>query len=510
MNKLALWSLTSTLMYCTQAQAEVSLPSVFADKMVLQQKQENPIWGKASPGESIRISLADQTYKTKADADGNWRVKLAKMPAGGPYNIKVQAQNSIEIKDVLVGEVWMCSGQSNMEWRVKDSNHPAVETLTANYSDIRIMKVPRVGIDTPQFDIDAKWETVSPSSIRDFSAICYFYGRRLHHALGVPVGLIKNSWGGTPIEAWIPRDALDNSGEYEPMLSHWDQLTADFDPATYQQQLKAFNAWNKAGRPAESRVDKPKDPISGGKRPANIFNGVVNPTVGYGIRGVIWYQGEANGNRGYQYRSLFPLLINTWRERWGQGDFPFYWVQLADFRAEQDTPSEYSDWAELREAQSMTLSVPNTGEAIAIDLGEGRNIHPTNKQDVADRLVRHPLAKVYGFNLTADSPRFDELKIDGDKAIVSFKNVTKKLYSQDTWKVDGFYIAGDDQQFVKADAKIIGKNKVQVFSEQVKNPVAVRYGWEDNPVVNLYDKGELPVAPFRTDDWPLRSLNVVK
>lgn len=510
MQKLALLSLTSLLMFSGQSLAKVTLPSVFADNMVLQQKQENPIWGKAKPGESIKVSVFGQQFSTTADNNGDWRLKLAAMPAGGPYKITVNGENTIEINDVLVGEVWLCSGQSNMEWRIKDSKHAPVETVTANYPDIRIMKIPRVGIDTPQFDIETQWEKVTPQSIRDFSSICYFYGRRLHHALGVPVGLIKNSWGGTPIEAWIPRDALEKSGDYQEMLSHWDKLADNFNQTEYDAQLKAFNAWNKAGRPKDKKVNKPKDILGGGKRPATIYNGVVNPTVGYGIKGAIWYQGEANGNRGYQYRSLFPLLINTWRERWGQGDFPFYWVQLADFRAEKTTPSEYSDWAEVREAQTMTLSLPNTGQTVVIDLGEGRNIHPTNKQDVADRLVRHPLAKDYGYKMVADSPMYKNMQIKGNKALISFDNVQHKLYSYDVWDVKGFYIAGKDQKFVNAKAKIIGKNKVEVFSDQVTNPVAVRYGWEDNPVVNLYDKGALPVTPFRTDDWPLRSTSVKK
>lgn len=508
--RLTLGTLTAALLYSSQSLAAVSLPSVFADNMVLQQQQKNPIWGKASPGETVNVSFAGNSYQTQADLNGDWRIKLAAKTAGGPYKITINASNKIEIKDVLVGEVWLCSGQSNMEWRIKDSNHAQVETVSANYPDIRIMKIPRVGSDTPQFDIEAQWETVTPESIRDFSSVCYFYGRRLHHTLNVPVGLIKNSWGGTPIEAWIPRDALQGAKQYQPMLDHWDKLAAEFDQTEYEQQVKAFNAWNKAGRPKDQKVSRPQDVLGGGKRPANIFNGVVSPTIGYGIRGAIWYQGESNSSRGYQYRSLFPLLINTWRERWGQGDFPFYWVQLADFRAEAQQPSEFSDWAELREAQTMTLTLPNTGQAVIYDLGEARNIHPTNKQDVANRLVRHPLEKVYGYSLTADSPRYQNMQIKGNKAVISFNKVTNKLYAFDVWEVKGFYIAGQDQKFVKAKAKIIGKNKVEVFSDKVTKPVAVRYAWEDNPVANLYDKGKLPVTPFRTDNWPLKSVHVNK
>lgn len=499
------------VLFSGTAAGKISMPHIFADHMVLQQKQHNPIWGKASPGATVYVTVADQSYQAVADEKGDWRIKLVPLPVGGPYKIIVEGDYTIiELADVLVGEVWLCSGQSNMEWRVQHVNHSEIELASANYPDIRLLSVPRVGIDQPQFDVETQWYKTTPQTVRDFSAVCYFYGRRLHQTLNVPIGLIKNSWGGTPIEAWIPRDALEKDGQYKELMDHWDQQAAEFNQDEYNQKLAVFNAWVKAGKPKGQNLKKPVNLLTAGKRPANIFNGVVNPFVSYGIRGVIWYQGESNSNRGYQYRSLFPLLINSWRERWGQGDFPFYWAQLADFRAEQDTPSDYSDWAELREAQSMTLSLPNTGQAVIYDLGEARNIHPGNKQDIANRLVRHPLAKIYGFPMTSESPTYKSSRIEGNKFIVSFDNVRRQLYALDVKEVHGFYIAGKDQKFVRATAKITSKNTVEVYSEAIADPVAIRYGWEDNPVFNLYDKIGLPVAPFRTDDWPLKSRNINK
>ncbi|MBU2882051.1 sialate O-acetylesterase [Psychrosphaera sp. B3R10] len=505
---LLFWTL---ILFSSTALSKITVPHIFADRMVLQQKQHNPIWGKATPGAKVHVSIANQNYKVKADSKGDWRVKLAPLPAGGPYKLSIEGDYTVlEISDVLVGEVWLCSGQSNMEWRVQHINHSEIELASANFPDIRLLSVPRVGIDKPQFDVETQWYKTTPQNVRDFSAICYLYGRRLHQTLNVPIGLIKNSWGGTPIEAWIPRDALEKNNEYEELLAHWDKVAENFDEDKFNKDLAEFQDWVKAGKPKGKKLKNPANVLTGGKRPANIFNGVVNPFIGYGIRGVIWYQGEANGARGYQYRSLFPLLINSWRERWGQGDFPFYWAQLADFRPEKDTPSKYSDWAELREAQTMTLSLPNTGEAVIYDVGEARNIHPGNKQDVANRLVRHPLAKIYGYPMMADSPMYKSSRIKGNKFLLTFKNVKRKLYALDKNEVLGFYIAGKDQRFVRATAKITGKNTVEVYSNEINEPVAVRYAWEDNPVVNLYDKIGLPVTPFRTDDWPLKSRNVKK
>ncbi|WP_158970083.1 sialate O-acetylesterase [Paraglaciecola sp. L3A3] len=486
------------------SQANIVMPNIFGDNMVIQQLQKNTVWGKADSGEKVNVSIAGQSHITQADSSGNWRVSLNPIETGSRYQLSVSGKNQLTFNNVAVGEVWVCAGQSNMGWRVGGSNHSELEIASANYRDIRLITVPRVGVNKPQFNFDANWQTVSADTVAEFSATCYFFGRRLHKILDVPVGLINSTWGGSPIEAFISRDALSHNKSFMPMLAEWDRKAAEFTPQKFSKALKDFAQWEADGQPGQ-RQFKPDNVLTGKKRPANIFNGVINPIVGYGMKGVIWCQGESNLGRGYQYRSLFPLLINSWRESWGQGDFPFYWVQLADFNDEVQSPSAGSSWAELREAQTLALELPNTGQAIVIDLGEAKDIHPRNKQEAANRLVRHPLLKDYGYQMAANSPMYDSFKIIDNKVQVTFKDVSSKLYSFDTNTVLGFYIAGKDQRFVNAQAKIIGKNKIEVFAKSVSHPVAVRYGWENNPVVNLYDKIGLPVTPFRTDTWPLLS-----
>jgi sialate O-acetylesterase len=426
-------------------------------------------------------------------------VTLDPIQTGVSYQLHISGENNLTFNNVAVGEVWMCSGQSNMGWRVSGSNHSELEIASANYSDIRLLTVPRVGIDKPQDNFDGSWETVTPKNVGAFSATCYFFGRRLHQILDVPVGLINTTWGGSPVEAFISRDALKSDKQFEPMLNNWDKKAAKFTEQQFTKDLVDFAKWEAAGKPGQRRF-KPDNVLIGRKRPSNIFNGVINPIVGYGIRGAIWCQGESNIGRASQYQSLFPLLINSWRQEWQQGDFPFYWVQLADFNNEVQTPSKTSNWAEIREAQTMTLGLPNTGQAIVIDIGEAKDIHPRNKQEAANRLVRHALVKDYGYKMAANSPMYDSMEIQGNKAVITFKDVSSKLYVFDTDTVSGFYIAGKDRKFVNATAQIISKNKVAIFAEGIHQPTAVRYAWENNPIVNLYDRVGLPVTPFRTDN----------
>ena len=490
------------LLFCASAlKAEVSLPSIFSDHMVLQRNHENPVWGRADPGEKITVEFGGQKKTTVAAADGMWRVTLDPMPANAePQLLQVSGiKSQVSISDVLVGEVWFCSGQSNMGWVVNSSEHADLEIASANYPNIRLLRIPTVGAAELQSDFEGGWVKCSPETVGGFSAVGYFFGRRLHNTLGVPVGLVNNAWGGSPIEAWIPRDALDAAGSYEAMLSRWDKRYAEYSDEVLAREIAEFEAWEKAGRPGPKRW-RPTDIRTGRHRPANIYNGMVHPTIGYGLKGVIWYQGESNLGDPYQYRSLFPLLITTLRERWGQGDFPFYWVQLADFSAEVPEPGD-SNWAELREAQTMTLALPNTGEAVIIDIGEGRDIHPRDKQTAANRLVRHALANDYGYRMPSKSPRFKSMKIKGRKAVVTFDDVSSHLYAFDVEEVKGFAIAGTDKKFYWAEAKITGRDTVEIWSDQVDRPAAVRYGWANNPVVNLYNRNGLPVTPFRTDDW---------
>lgn len=497
--------LTSTLFLS----ADVSLPAIFGDHMVLQRLQTNPVWGTAAPGEKITVKIHGQYHTTVAANDGGWRVMLNPVPTGGPYELSVEGNNTVTFDDILVGEVWICSGQSNMARALNSVDNADVEIVTANYPEIRLISVPSVASQDPLDDFKGQWAACSPETVANFSAVGYLFGRRIHNAVGVPIGLIDNAWGGSSAEAWVPRDVLEAEGDYAAQLESWDKNTAAYTDEVHATALAKFKAWQTAGKPAPTQR-APRDPRQSQQRPANLFNGVLHPTIGYGIRGVIWYQGEANAKRAYQYRELFPLMISTWRDLWDQGDFPFYWVQLADFRDETAEPAE-SDWAELREAQTMTLALPHTGEAVIIDAGEGRDIHPRDKQTVANRLARLALGNDYGFDFAAQSPRYAGMKSKGDTITLTFDHVSKGgLYSFDVKEPIGFAIAGKDKVFVWADAKIIGENQVQVSSPSVPNPVAVRYAWADNPIANLQDRNGLPVTPFRTDDWPGITADVVK
>ncbi len=491
----------SLIGFNTILHADITLPNIFGDHMVIQRLQTNPVWGKADPGENITVKIHGQYHTTTAGEDGNWRVMLNPVPTGGPYELIIEAKNTVTLRDILVGEVWLCSGQSNMVRAVNSTYNADVEMVSANYPKIRIISVPNVAAQEPQSNFEGQWEACTLESVANFSAIGYVFGRRLHNTLGVPVGLIDNAWGGSNAEAWVPRETLAADGAYQKLLSDWDETAANYSDKKHAAALKKFRDLQTSGQPAPTQR-APRDPRASQKRPANLYNGVLHPVLGYGIRGTIWYQGEGNASQAYQYRDLFPLMITTWRERWGLGDFPFYWVQLADFRAEKSEPGD-SEWAELREAQTLTLSLPNTGQAVIIDTGEARDIHPRDKQTVANRLVRLALANDYGFGIAAESPRYTSMQTQEDAITVTFEHVSAEgLFAFDVKEVHGFAIAGEDKKFVWAEAEIVDGDKVKVSSPQVPSPVAVRYAWADNPVANLRDLNGLPVTPFRTDDWP--------
>ena len=460
--------------------AEVSLNAMFGNHMVLQQGIANRVWGRAEPGEEVSVSIAGQAKTTATAADGAWEVRLDPITEyGGPHTLTVKGSNTISFEDVLIGEVWICSGQSNMQWAVDQSNDPDLEKAAANFPDIRLISVPQVGTQDRQWNFKGTWERCSPATVGGFSAVGYFFGRQLHRTLGVPVGLIDNAWGGSAADAWVAREKIAAHPTLKAIHDRWAKLEAE----------------------------KPNDnQMKGNQRPGNIHAGVLSPTIGYGIRGVIWYQGESNAGRAHQYRTLFPFMIQSWREEWNMADnqdFPFYWVQLADFKAENAAPGE-SDWAELREAQTMTLdALPKAGQAVIIDIGEGKDIHPKNKQDVAKRLARWALAETYKLpGIACRSPRYTSLEKDGSKLVLSFSDVIGGWRPFDVAEPRGFTIAGDDRKFVPAKA-VIGKDgRIAVWSDAVSEPVAARYGWADNPVCNMYSGAGLPLTPFRTDDFP--------
>ncbi len=465
------------------ASADVSLNNMFGDHMVLQQGIRNRVWGKAEAGEKVTVTLATQSHSTTAADDGSWEVMLdAVQEYGGPHTLTVKGNNTVSFEDVLIGEVWVCAGQSNMQWSVNAANDADLEKASASFPEIRLISVPQVGTQEPQWNFNGSWKPCSPESVGGFSAVGYFFGRQLHQTLGVPVGLINNAWGGSACEAWVNRQKLADDGRFEKLLARWEQMEKE--------------------KADDDRLMK------GNARPGNIYNGVLTPSIGYGIRGAIWYQGESNASRAYQYRDLFPYMIKTWRDEWGLGDFPFYWVQLADFRGEKAEPAE-SDWAELREAQTMTMdTLPATGEAVIIDIGEGKDIHPKNKQDVAKRLARWALAETYAMaGIPCHSPRYASMEKDGNKIVLSFDHVDGGWRPFDVNEPIGFTIAGADKAFVHAKATVREDGRIEVSAEEVADPVAVRYAWADNPICNMFDGAGLPLTPFRTDDYPGVTVN---
>ena len=639
------------------ARAEVRLPAILSDNMVLQQQTKVRIWGTANPGERVTVTLQKESSHAVADKQGHWETWLNTGKAGGPFELTVNGDNLLTIKNVLIGEVWLCSGQSNMEWPLINTFGGAETVAQAKYPEIRLFTVEKHTSTTPLTDVVGHWVVTTPDDAAHFSAVGYFFGRELYQQLKVPVGLIHSSWGGTPAEAWTSHEGMLSSPELKPILdryesslnalpqakeayaralAQWEEknlyidagnkgealgyadpatATADWSKMDLPQQFEtagllidgavwfrkvldlpqswagkelvlnlppvddqdvtyfngtkvgsigretpnsylvprkyvvpgslvrpgknviAVRVFDSAGEggfsrggamslgpagAAESEVMslrgvwdykvelalEPKHPdwgtrpeavgVGNQNNPSVLYNAMIAPLVPFAIRGVVWYQGESNAGRAYQYRTLFPIMIRDWRKAWGSV-FPFYFVQLANWHAHKAEPDE-SDWAELREAQMMTLREPQTGMAVIIDVGDEIDLHPRNKLDVGRRLAAWALADTYGQKVTPSGPLFDRYKTEGDRVRVHFK-YGADLKTIDGGPVKGFAIAGEDRHFVWAEARIEG-DSVVVSSPTVLKPVAVRYGWADNPIVNLYNGAGLPASPFRTDDWP--------
>lgn len=507
-----LFSLLMALAMAFNASAAVDVPSIFGDHMVLQQGKSLPVWGKADPNEKVCVTLGKSKKSATACDRGYWKVKMPRMKAGGPYELKIQGKdNALVFSDVLVGEVWIGSGQSNMQWDVASSANAEEEIANANYPNIRLFSVTRAVAGSPMEDCEGAWTVCSPETIPQFSAVLYFFGRELHQQLeGRPMGLIHSSWGGTPAESWTSRAALEAEKDLAPMVQSWDEQIADF-PEAQKAYETALEEWQKAAEQAKAsgaqeppKPDAPRGPDHPW-RAAGLYNAMIAPLVPYAIQGAVWYQGESNAGRAYQYRKLFPVLIQDWRNAWGQGPFSFYFVQLANFTEVLPEPDE-SNWAELREAQTMTLKLKKTGMAVIIDIGEAKDIHPKNKQDVGKRLALNALAKDYGKKVTWSGPLYKSMRIADDKVILRFTHTDGGLASRGGDALKGFAIAGKDRKFVWADAEIKG-NTVVVSSPQVLKPAAVRYSWANNPVCNLVNGTGLPASPFRTDQWPGQTRN---
>ncbi len=639
-----LYSVLILLFLFVGAYANVSMPRIFGSDMVLQRNKQIPVWGWAKPGETVVVSLNKQKKTAKADKSGNWMVKLAPENAGGPFSLTVKGNNTITFSNVLIGEVWVCSGQSNMEWPLSVSNNAAQEIADANYPQIRHFEVSKAASSVPLKDVrGVSWKVANPQNAGSFSAVAYFFARKLYQELKVPIGLINTSWGGTHVETWTSREAFQGSDEFKSMiasvplvnidsltkiksaklkvdmqkwqtellpknlLSTWNQpafddskwsklnspglwegqglngvdgvllfrksFNVDSDNAgsgavielakiddsdiTYINGVKVgatdgYNTTRKYTVPAgilkaginivAVRIndtgggggfhgDSPMQITIGSKvqslagewqykfesinevvlalnlnpneYPSLLYNAMLHPLIPYAIQGAIWYQGESNAGRAWQYRKAFPLMINDWRKQWKQGDFPFYFVQLASFDAGGSTNKKSGyQWAELREAQTLTLSLPNTGMAVTSDVGEAKDIHPRNKQDVGLRLALAALKDTYQKNVVGGGPMYQSMKTEGNKVIISLSGIGSGLMTKDKYGyLKGFEISGADQKYCYAKAYIKG-DKVIVYADDVPAPVAVRFGWYDEiSENNLFNKEGLPAVPFRTDNW---------
>ena len=494
--------------------AELKLPSVFSDGMVLQRDQEVPIWGWSDPDKSVTVSFAGQKQIVTAGDDGKFIAMLKNMKASKEshaLSISNAAGEKVVVKNVLVGEVWLCSGQSNMQMAVRASNDYEREQAAANYPQIRMFLTRSATSLELEKDCAGYWMVCAPKTVGGFSAAAYFFGRKIHQELDVPVGLIRSCWGGTRVEAWSPMASLKQFPEIMKTKATEDAKAKKYDPVavekSYQEKKVAWQAKVKAAKAAGKKPPRaPRKLINPHKSqhyPANLYNAMINPLVPYGIRGAIWYQGESNANtleRAIIYREMLENMVVQWRKAW-RSEFPFYAVQLVNFRAPQIQPVEDSTWAFIRESfLKFHKEVPNVGIAVGIDVGDAKNIHPKNKQAIGARLAQQALAKTYKKDVVAGSPIYKSMKKDGNRIVISFDDIGAGLVAQGG-ALKTFAVAGADKKFVVAQAVING-NTVVVSSPEVKVPVAVRYAWANNPVgCNLYNKEGFPASPFRTDSW---------
>ncbi len=477
-------ALVFLLVFALAAKADVRLPALFSDNLVLQQSARVPVWGWADDGEEVTVSFRGQQVSAKTK-NGKWRVQLRALSAGGPDTLVVEGKNKIELKNVLVGEVWVCSGQSNMELAMKQSFESAADIAASANPQLRLFVVPKTKAAAPRDDVKGRWQEAGPETTPAFSAVAYYFGRELQKARNVPVGLIETCWCGSPAEAWMSETSLASNPDYK------------------RDMLEAYTAALHKYETAQPKAPRPP------WKPAELYNGMIAPLVPYAIKGAIWYQGESNAGRAQQYRTLFPDLIRDWRRDWREGNFTFLAVQLAPYDKNRKRPLEVitekpdeSDWAELREAQCLATKVlPKVGMAVITDLGEKDDIHPKKKEPVGARLALAARGMAYREKIEFYGPIYSSMKVKGDKAIISFDHIGGGLEARGG-DLTGFAICGPDKTFVWAKAEIQG-DTVVVSSPPVVQPVAVRYGWADFPVVNLWNKDGLPASPFRTDNFSM-------
>lgn len=504
--------------------ADVLPAPLFTDGAVLQRDKPVAIWGKADPGEKVSVRFAGQSRDSTATSDGRWIVYLDTLALSAePAELVVAGKNTVTVHDVLVGDVWLCSGQSNMEWPVSRAANAPAEIAAANFPLIRHVHIEHTVAEAPADTVKTRgWQSASAATVGTWTAVGYFFAREIHQKLGVPIGIVHSSWGGTPVESWMSPAALRTDPAFAVVGARWRQNLAEFPAhkAAYEQQLAA---WTKAEAVAKARgpaavaefakqQPRPRPPRGPGDAwtPTGLFNAMINPLVPYGLRGVLWYQGESNAERASEYHALFAAMITAWRGHFGQGDLPFYWVSLANYGVPTDSGEKGRSYAFLREAQTQTLSLPNTGQALAIDLGDPKNIHPTNKQEVGRRLALLAKNRVYEIVGDDTGPSFVSATREPVPAVrgsapaglvgmrVRFTHADG-LVAHDK-PVQALELAGVDRVFYPAEARI-ERDTLLVFSAKVREPVAVRYAFTNAPDANLYNGAGLPAVPFRSDEW---------
>ena len=488
--------------------ANVTLPDVISSGMVLQRDRVVPIWGKAEPGEAITVHFGKQKKEAVADAEGKWRVNLDPRPTSAtPGTLTIAGKNTIELQDILVGEVWLVAGQSNMQRLLSETANGEAAIAAATHPLLRLFNVSRQVAFKHSTAALGNWQACSPQSIREFSAAGYYFGVELQRALNVPIGLINSSYGGSQAEAWTPVEYLNASADLRPTVERtkiWDEERPRVK-TEYEAQLKQWRADADKARAAGARPSPSPavpDALREYRVASSIYDGMIAPLIPFRIRGAFWYQGESNEARAEQYGLLLPVMIKAWRERWGDA-FPFSIVQLPNYRDQKPEPADDA-WSHVREAQRRTaLDTAKTGLIVTIDIGEARDIHPKNKLDLGKRMAGWALADVYGRKLLASGPVLRRSKVTGSKIVLTFVAVGSGLKIRDSARLEEFAIAGADKQWHWAQARIVGKDRVEVWAAAVPQPLAVRYAFNNNPKApNLTNESGLPASPFRTDNWP--------
>lgn len=527
----ALVSLTLALSLVAVARAEVTPAALFTDHAVLQRDKPLPIWGTAEVGEKITVTFGEQRREATAGYDGRWIAILDPLPASTyGADLIIAGKNTITRHNVVVGEVWLCSGQSNMEWPVARAANAEAEIAAANFPFLRHIRIEHTVSETPADTAKTSgWQPASTQTVGSFTAVGYFFARDIHQKIGVPVGVIHSSWGGTPVESWMSPAALETDPAFAVVRQRWQQNLAEF-PARQAEYEAKLATWTKAEADAKAtlttrvenasrgrapvRIDattlyndwlrqnpRPRPPRGTGDpwTPSGLFNGMINPLLPYTIRGVLWYQGESNAERAAEYHALFSTMIKAWRVHFGQDDFPFYWVNLANYGVPTDNNERGRTYAFLREAQTKTLALPNTGQALAIDIGDPKNIHPTNKQEVGRRLALLARNRIYGLSGDDMGPVFASATREGAALRVRFTHASGGLVAHDR-PVQALEIAGSNRVFYPAEGRI-DRDTLIVAASAVREPVAVRYAWTNAPEANLYNGAGLPATPFRSDEW---------